>query len=187
MIGVVLPVMFIALYLVPFSSAFGGPDAFNGFMTVLGVIPLYSFFEVVLFALLILHAALMLSAVYASSVNVVSYDHYENWMYALRRLAGVIVIPFMFYFIFVTRMRFAFSDKDIDYLLMQNMLSSSWLRGFFAVGIVSVMFYLMSSFLTVLIEWGITVSRRSRNAVSMAGWCVLIALSAWGLKILFTF
>jgi len=186
-IGVILPLMFAVIYLVPFSMASGGAAAFNDCMSVVNSLPLYTFFEFVLFLLLIVHTIMMLLSVYGSSINVVSHSHYSNWIYAIRRLAGVVLVPFMIYFIFVTRMSFAFSKRHLDYIHMQRLLSSSWIEAFCIVGVVSMFFYMMTSATTVLSEWGVTVSRRSRNAVSMVMWIVAIVMAGWGVKVLLMF
>ena len=187
-VGVFLVLAFTILYLIPLSSAFGGAKAFNGFMLLFDNVPMIGLFEVLFVIVpLIIHAILALIAVYSSSINVVGYNHYRNWMYALKRITGILLVPFVAYHIFATTLKFAFTGRHINYSYMQTLLSPAWMKVFYGVGIACAIFYLGASVETALFEWGVTVSRRSRDVVSVVMWCIAISLTVWGVKIVLAF
>lgn len=171
-VGVIFPAGFIALYLVPMSSAVRGAPAVSP----------HTFLELILLVLFVFHSTMAPLSMYASSVNLISYSFYGNWVYALRRLSGVVLIPFAVYHIYM--MKIAKGGASCNHL--REIMSSPWLEAFYIVGMLAIIFYMMSSVSALLFEWGLAATGRSRNSASAIMWCVAIAIAAWCMRILLT-
>lgn len=162
-VGVIFPAGFIALYLVPMSSAVRGAPAVSP----------HTVLDLILIALFVFHSIMALLAMYASSMNLMSYSFYGNWMYALRRLCGVIIIPFAAYHLYAMRI----SRGGFGHL--RELMSSTWLGAFYIAGILAMVLYMMSSAQALMFEWGFAATKGSRNSASAIMWCAAIAIAAW--------
>jgi len=175
-------------FLIPYSSVFGGAAEFNRFMAKLGMVPMLGWAQVIFIALpLIFHAALGLMIVHGCQINAFNYGYYRNWMYALQRVAGIILIPFVIYHVYKTEIVMAFSNTSIDFSLMHALLSHTWAKAFYCAGIACAAFYIGNGFATQLTSWGIAVTRRARSAATIVGWIITIGLAAWGLRLVLYF
>jgi len=186
--GLCFAVSFVLLFLVPFSSIFGGEAAFNRFMARTDAIPMLGWAEF-LFVLvpLIFHMAMGILIVYNSQINVVSYGFYRNWMYALQRLAGLILIPFVAYHIYLAELSPALSGRPLTAAVMLSALSTPWTRVLYFAGVVAAAFYFGNGLAHSSRSWGLAASRRARGAFVTAGWIVTMILGAWGVKLILSF
>ena len=186
--GILFSVAYVALFLLPMSAAFEGAASFNGTAAWLARLPLMGPILVLfVFAPLLFHAAVGLAMLYSSSFNVISYGFYRNWMYALQRLTGVLILPFAAYHISKTVLAFAFTGKVADFAFMQGLLAPSWVKALYCVGVVCAAFHIGNGLAGALARFGLTGSRRSQDAASMAAWVLTLVLALWGLRIVFTF
>jgi len=187
-VSVVFIFAFLFLYVMPLSSVFGGKAAFNRCMEVVNSFPMISFLEIAFVMIpLLIHTAFAFFSMYGSSINIVKYNSYRNWVYTIRRLSGILLVPFVAYHVFATTVKFAFTGKYIDFSYMHALLSSTGIKAFYAVGIACAIFYMTSGIVSLAFEWGVTVSRKSRDIVSIMMWCIAIALFAWSMRIILAF
>jgi len=179
---------FIAFFLIPYSSIFGGEAEFNRLMARAGAIPMLGWAEF-LFVLvpLVFHMAMGILIVYNSQINVVSYGFYRNWMYALQRLAGLILIPFVAYHIYLVKLSPVLSGRPLTAAIMLSALSSPWTRALYFTGVAAAAFYFGNGLAHSSRSWGVAASRRARGAFVTAGWIVTIILGAWGVKLVLSF
>lgn len=186
--GLVFAFAFVFLFLVPYSTIFSGYELFNYLTSIAAKIPLLDEFEVVFILLpLIFHAIVGISIVHSSQFNVIYYGTYRNWMYAISRIAGLVLIPFVAYHVYFTRLVFAFSGRHMDYAYMQKLLSSPGIKTLYIAGILSAAIYIGCGFATELMRWGVTVSRRSQDFASMIMWALTIVLAIWGVCVVLAF
>jgi len=70
---------------------------------------------------------------------------------------------------------------------MQHLLAPTWAKWFYIIGIVSVIFHLSNGIATSLMTWGITVSQAAQRRASIVCWGIFVAMTFWGIKIVFAF
>jgi succinate dehydrogenase / fumarate reductase cytochrome b subunit len=186
--GIIFAFAFVGFFLIPYSSVFGGPSEFNRFMVEAARIPMLGWAQIVFIVLpLIFHAAFGLMIVHNCQINVFNYGYYRNWMYALQRVCGIILIPFVLYHVYKTKLAFALNSVPINYDFMHAIFSHSWAKVFYCTGIVCAAFYIGNGFATQTTSWGLAASRRARSTASVVGWVITIVLAAWGLRLVFYF
>ncbi len=186
--GLWLAFVYFAFFLVPMSSAFGGAASFNETASYISRLPLAGLaFTLLVLAPLMFHAAMGVSLLYTSSFNVISYGFYRNWMYALQRVTGIVVVPFAAYHIAKTILPFAFTGRFADFAFMQALMGTAWVRALYSAGVLCAAFHIGNGVASALSSLGITGSKRSQDAFSMAMWIVTLVFAVWGLRIVFAF
>ena len=170
------------------SYVFQGPAAFNKIVADLQGLPLVLLIEISLIAFPILfHILLGLTILYASKQNVLQYGTYRNWMYFLQRATGMIAVVFIGVHVYETRLKALFADRLVTFDYMHQYFGPFWVKIFYVVGILSVVFHFANGISTSLITWGITVSKRSQQMSAAVSWLVFVGMAVWGLKILYAF
>ncbi len=186
--GFILALAFILLFLVPYSTVLGGDAAFTRFMAKSGEIPLLGWAELLLVGVpLVFHIAMGLMIIHGGQINVFAYGLYKNWMYALQRLTGLILIPFVLYHVYETKLAFLFSGRSIDAKHMHAILTPGWSKAFYITGIICAAFYFGNGLAGALSSWGLAASRRSRTAAAIAGWIITILMAVWGVRLILEF
>lgn len=170
------------------SFIFKGSDAFNGLVATFQSLPLLIFLEVGLIGLpIFFHAVLGLVIFYTGRNNFLNYGYYRNWAYFLQRVTGVLALIFIVVHVWDTRIATALAGTHITVDDMLRIFTSSWVKWFYVVGIVSATYHFTNGIATALMTWGITVSRRSQRIVNYACWGGFAVMSGWGLAILYRF
>jgi succinate dehydrogenase / fumarate reductase cytochrome b subunit len=170
------------------SYVFQGPDRFNKMVSDLQGLPLLLFLEIGLIGLPILfHVILGFVIMFTGSVNTNHYNKYRNWMYVMQRVTGVIAFFFIGFHVYTTRISAGIAGQLMTYTDMQHLLAPTWAKWFYIIGIVSVCFHFANGIATSLMTWGITVSQQSQKLASMACWGFFVAMTFWGIKIVFAF
>lgn len=186
--GVLLTIIFILCYLIPYSAAFDGPDSFDLFMGILHSLPLRGWFVFLFVAVpLVFHTLMGFYILYGASAKVISYPFYHNWMYVLQRFVGLLAIPVVIYHLYMTQLKFSFTSSYPTYAYMQGLFSPIWAKIFYGIGLGCIAVYIGNGAATCLARWGITVSKRSRDVATIAMWCVAFILVVWGIGIIFAF
>ncbi|MFA4973998.1 MAG: hypothetical protein WC683_15415 [bacterium] len=179
---------FVFFFLIPYSSIFGGDAAFNRLMVRMDAVPMlgWALFFFVLVPL-VFHMAMGILIVYNCRINVISYGYYRNWMYAMQRLAGLCLIPFVAYHIYAAGLKPVVMGRPMTAEMMSSAFSSPWVKALYMAGVVAAAFYFGNGFAHSLRSWGLTASGRSRGALAMAGWIVTLLLATWGVKLVLSF
>ncbi len=170
------------------SFVFGGAETFNLFVGASQGFPLIAFMEIGLIAVpLLVHTLLGLIIIYRGSVNLVPYTYYRNWMYILQRVTGFTALAFVVWHVWNTRLHAFFTGKHVTFAYMQQHFGPAWVKAFYIVGIMSAVFHLANGFATAMMTWGVTASKKSQLAMTMATWVITFFMGAWGLRILLAF
>ncbi|MFH0799684.1 MAG: hypothetical protein V2A66_05840 [Pseudomonadota bacterium] len=186
--GILLSVGYIAFFLIPCSAALGGASSFNLVAAIGEKVPLLSAIKMVfVVAPLMFHAAVGLSVIYSSQFNVIAFSSYRNWMYALQRLTGILVIVPIIHYIYTTELVFAFTGRHAEFAYMQKLLAPSWVKAIYGAGVACAAFHIGNGISFALTRWGITASRRAQDAAAMAMWVVTIILAGWGARVILAF
>jgi len=170
------------------STVLMGPEAFSNFVAGTQNFPLTIFLEVGLLAVPILfHILLGIVIVYSGASNVSRYGYYRNWMYMLQRATGVLLVPFIAYHVWHTRLRQVFTGHHVYYQYMHEYLSPMGVKVLYVIGILAACFHMTNGIATMLITWGITQSKRSQEVTSYLLWPLCVIMSIWGIVIILAF
>lgn len=186
--GLVFAAAFVLCFLAPYSSVFGGAAGFDAEMLQRSRAPMLGLAQVVFILIpLIYHAAYGLMVVHGSQINAFKYNYYRNWMYALERIAGLLLIPFVIYHIYRTELASAVGAAPLSFDAMHSVLGPAWARAVYAAGVVIAAFYIGNGLAMQSSIWGVASARRARGAAIIAGWLITIVLSLWGIRIVLSF
>ncbi|MBI4212613.1 MAG: succinate dehydrogenase [Deltaproteobacteria bacterium] len=180
--------IFLVIHFTFNSFIYAGPEAFNDFVASTQGFPLTIFLEVgLLLVPIAFHILLGLVIMYSGSANVTSYNLYRNWMYLFQRITGFIVVPFLLYHVWMTRMQQVFTGHHVDAAYMHHYFSSPAVTLFYVIGVTASAFHLGNGLATMLITWGITQSHRSQYLASVASWAIIVVMAVWGSSLAFAF
>lgn len=187
-ISIVLILSFYMLYVLPMSKAADGPDGFDGLMILINSIPLIGWVEAFLIPIpLLLHTALMTMTSYSSSINVISYPCYRNWLYLAKRISGFVIIPFVVYHLFINRISYIFGKGEFGYYHILKDFAPLRVDIIYVVGFLCMAFYLGSSVESLFFEWGFATTPRSRRVLNAVMWIMASIFVLWGLSVLKVF
>jgi succinate dehydrogenase / fumarate reductase cytochrome b subunit len=187
LLGVIPIGVFLIQHLVINHFATGGPESFEKAASFMGNLPFRYVLETVIIYLPILfHAIYGLYIAFTATNNVSKYGFFRNWMYILQRVSGVITLIFIAWHVWETRVAAAFG-KEVDFQMMEDILSSPFMFVFYAVGIISTTFHFANGLWSFLVTWGITVSPRSQVISTYVTIVVFLVLSFVGVQTLFAF
>ena len=180
--------LFILMHFTFNSFIFAGPQAFTDFVNASQGFPLTIYLEIGFLAVpILLHIVFGLVIMYTGAANVHEYGHYRNWMYVMQRVTGMLLVPFLAYHVWMTRMQQVFTGHHVNAEYMHHYLSPGLTKIFYIIGILSAAFHMTNGLSTMLITWGITQNARSQYVVSMANWALFVLISVWGIAIVYAF
>jgi len=186
--GVILALAFVFFFLLPYSSVFDGAQAFNRLMAERALVPMLGWAQVIFILIpLIYHAAFGLTVVHGCQINAFRYNYYRNWMYALERFAGLVLIPFIIYHLYRTVLAQAAGKGPLSFDAMHAILAPSWAKAVYIAGVVCLAFYVGNGLAMQSTAWGVAAARRARGLAVIVGWIVTIVLAAWGVRVVLSF
>jgi succinate dehydrogenase / fumarate reductase cytochrome b subunit len=169
----------------------GGAQRFDNVVKELQTNPIVIFLEIGLIGLpLLYHAAYGLFVATQARPNVGSYGWMRNWMYLLQRITGVILIFYIGYHVWNTRLAPIFQT---DNPLLQNvdgkaLVSSAYMHNYllethlgipvfwiYVVGVSAAVFHFSNGLWNLAYHWGLTVSPSSQRWWGLA--CGLIGVT----------
>jgi len=172
------------------SWATQGSEAYNGYVEKLTSLPYVVFMEIFLIGLPIaFHAIYGLYIAWQGQFNVASYPYGRNWMYALQRITGILLVVYIGIHVWETRIAAAFNPaiKHDLFAHMQAMFDSPAYVAFYIVGLACACFHFANGLWTFLIVWGITVGPRGQRLASVACAGLGVILFAMGVNSIFGF
>jgi succinate dehydrogenase / fumarate reductase cytochrome b subunit len=186
--GVVFAAAFVLYFLIPFSAAFDGSRSFDSSMMELARAPTVGWALAVFVLLpLIYHAAFGVLLVHGCQINAFHYGSYRNWMYALERVTGLVLIPFVIYHLYKTELAHALGAAPMSFDAMHALLAPAWRKALYLGGVACAAFYIGNGFAIQSATWGLAASSRARSAAIIVGWVVTIVLAVWGMKVVLSF
>ena len=187
LLGVIPVGIFLTQHLVVNHFATAGAEAFNkasGFMEHLPFRILLETF--VIFLPLLYHAVYGIYIAFTAKHNVNAYGYFRNWMFSIQRFTGVFLVVFIAWHVWQTRIAAALG-QEVDYEMMENILSNPGMFIFYTIGVLSAVFHLANGLWSFFISWGITVSPRSQRISTYVTLAIFFALSIVGIRALFAF
>ncbi|NHC40816.1 succinate dehydrogenase [Bacillus sp. MM2020_1] len=187
LLGVIPIGIFVMQHLVVNHYATVGVESFNKAANFMGNLPFRYVLETVIIYLPILfHAIYGLYIAFTAKNNASQYGFFRNWMFMLQRVSGVITLIFITWHVWETRIAAAFGN-EVNFQMMQDILSSPFMFAFYVVGIISAIFHFANGLWSFLVSWGITVSPRSQVISTYVTIVIFLALSYVGVTTLLAF
>jgi succinate dehydrogenase cytochrome b subunit len=187
LLGVIPIGIFLMQHLVVNHYATEGVESFNKAANFMGSLPFRYVLETVIIYLPILfHAIYGLYIAFTAKNNASQYGFFRNRMFMLQRVSGVITLIFITWHVWETRVAAAFGN-EVNFQMMQDILSSPFMFAFYVVGIISAIFHFANGLWSFLVSWGITVSPRSQVISTYVTIIIFLALSFVGVTTLLAF
>lgn len=185
----------------------GGEERFNDVVRDLQTNPIIIFLEIGGIGLpLLYHALYGLFIAKMARPNVGSYGYLRNWTYVFQRLTGVILLFYIGYHVWNTRLYPLWAQPDhplYGHLMQadgQHLVTGAYMKHYLAethlgiqvmwiyvIGLASAVYHFANGLWNVGIHWGLTVSPRSQRLSGLACGGIGIVLLAVGLASLLAF
>jgi succinate dehydrogenase / fumarate reductase, cytochrome b subunit len=179
---------FMVFHLFANSIAIFSAENYNILIEVLRSLPFVEYIEwLVIFIPIIFHAVYGILIYTTAKPNHLQYSHLENWRYILQRATGVIALVYIYYHVIQFK-----TVEELDYHYIAKSLagtqSISWapelpllnpfsVYWFYVIGLLSTIYHFANGLWSFCITWGITIGKRSQDAVSALGLVVFLVLS----------
>lgn len=187
LLGVVPIGLFLMVHLTVNHYATGGAESFNKAANFMESLPFLRVLEwVMIFLPILYHAIYGLYIAFTSTSNVGRLGFFRNWMYVIQRITGVITLIFIAWHVWETRIAMAFGTP-LNFQMMQDILSSPFMFGFYVVGIISAIFHFSNGLWSFMVSWGITVTPRSQKVSTYVTMAIFVILSIIGIQTLLAF
>ncbi|MGJ9457134.1 succinate dehydrogenase cytochrome b558 subunit [Oceanobacillus sp. CF4.6] len=187
-LGVVPIGIFLVQHLVVNHFAVYGEESFNqaaGFMAGLPFVLLLEIF--VIYLPILFHAILGVYIVFTARNNVSRYGFFRNWMFKIQRITGIITLVFLAWHVFETRVQIGLGNAELDYSLMEGILTNPFMFWFYVIGVLSAVFHFANGLWSFLVTWGITQSPKSQQISTYACIGVFLVVSYLGVRTLIQF
>jgi succinate dehydrogenase / fumarate reductase cytochrome b subunit len=168
------------------SNAFAtrGPSAYAAQVKFLTGLPFVQILEWVgIYIPLLYHSLYGFYIWFRGEANVRDYPWAGNFMYSAQRWTGAIAFAYIGWHVYT--MRFAgthlLTHYDAAFSKVQVELQNPWALGFYVIGIIAASWHFSYGLYLFCAKWGITVSNRSRKAMSAVALAIAVTFIAVGL------
>ena len=112
---------------------------------------------------------------------------YHNLAYLLQRISGVLLLGFIAYHVWNTRVQGVWFGQTIDYAYMARYFAPGPEKLLYVLGIIAASYHFAHGLFNVAFKWGVTVSARAQQGMTYLSYLLFATLSAMGIHILFAF
>ena len=189
----ILPIgLFLCFHLFANSTAIFSAEKYNIIINFLRSIPFLDYVEwAALFGPILFHAVYGIIIVSSAKPNHVQYGNSENWRYFLMRATGLIAFAYIIFHVIQFRL-----VEHLDYnYIAKSMVGTQLIPGlpeipyinpfsvywFYIIGIVSITYHFANGVWSFCITWGITVSKKSQQAVALFSLILFVVLTYLGI------
>jgi succinate dehydrogenase / fumarate reductase cytochrome b subunit len=188
LLGVIPIGLFVVQHLVVNHFVVYGEESFNKAANFMANLPFVLLLETfVIYLPIIFHAVLGVYIVFVSRNNIKTYGYFRNWMFLLQRVTGIITLIFIVWHVFETRVQVGLGNVELDYSLMEGILTNSFMFWFYIVGVLSTVFHLANGLWSFCVSWGLAQSPRSQKIVTYATIFIFFAVSYLGIRTIIEF
>ncbi|MGM8213305.1 succinate dehydrogenase cytochrome b558 subunit [Virgibacillus sp. W0430] len=188
LLGVIPIGIFVVQHLVVNHFAVYGEESFNKAANFMANLPFVLALETfVIYLPILFHAILGVYIVFVTRNNPKSYGYFRNWMFLLQRVTGIITLIFIAWHVWETRIQIGMGNAELNYSLMENILSNPVMFWFYIVGIISTVFHLANGLWSFSVTWGIAQSPKSQQIVTYATVIVFLVVSYIGVRTIIQF
>ena len=168
LLGVIPIGLFVVQHLIVNHFVVYGEENFNKAANFMQIFHLHVLEIFVIYLPILFHAVLGVYIVFVTRNNVRNYGYFRNWMFILQRVTGVYTLIFIVWHVWETRVQLALGTVEINYSLMEGILTNPFMFWFYIVGVLSTVFHLANGLWSFCVSWGITQSPRSQKIVTYA-------------------
>ncbi|WP_165996998.1 succinate dehydrogenase cytochrome b558 subunit [Bacillus sp. Cs-700] len=187
LLGVIPLGLFVIQHLTVNYFATRGPEAFNDAAHFMESLPYRYVLEIfVIFLPLLFHAIYGVYIAFQSKNNVSRYGYLRNWMFYLQRISGVVVLIFVTWHVWQTRLQAAMG-AEVNYQMMVDILSNPAMMIFYIIGVLGTVFHFANGLWSFFVSWGFTVTPKSQRMMTYVTMIIFVALSVVGMRALFAF
>jgi succinate dehydrogenase / fumarate reductase cytochrome b subunit len=112
---------------------------------------------------------------------------YHNLAYLLQRISGALLLGFIAYHVWNTRIQGLFFGQTVDYAYMARYFAPVYEKAVYVVGILCACYHFTHGLFNVAYKWGLTVSAASQRGMTYVSLTIFAVMSAVGIQILFAF
>lgn len=183
LLGVIPVGIFVVQHLIVNHFATRGEEAFNKASGFMENLPFVIFLEfAVIYIPILFHGILGLYIAFTANNNPARLSFFRNWMFSIQRITGVILLAFIAWHVWETRIQKAFFDVDVNFDMMANILSNPVALVLYFIGILSATFHLSNGLWSFLVRWGITQSPTSQRISSWVMGVFFVVISIIGIR-----
>ena len=188
--GIVPVGVFLIEHFISNAFATNGPWAYAGQVRFLTSLPFVLLLEIFgIYIPLLFHSLYGFYIWFRGEANVRDYPWAGNFMYSAQRWTGAIAFAYMAWHTYT--MRFTgihlMTNPQAAFSKVQLELQSPWAAAFYVIGITAASWHFAYGLYLFCAKWGITVSERSRKAMSVVSAILAITLIAVGMATLAAF
>ncbi|ALC81948.1 MULTISPECIES: succinate dehydrogenase cytochrome b558 subunit [Bacillus] len=188
LLGVIPVGVFLIQHLVVNNFATRGPEAFNNAAHFMENLPFRYVLEAcIIFIPLIYHAVYGVYIAFTAKNNANQFGFARNWLFVFQRISGIITLIFVSWHVWQTYLAAQLFGEEVNFNMMENILSDPFFLGFYLVGVVSTIFHFSNGLWSFAVTWGITVTPRSQRISTYVTLAVFIALTYVGVSSIFAF
>lgn len=127
----------------------------------------------IIFLPLLFHSIYGVYIAFTAKSNLSNFGYFRNWMFMLQRITGILTLIFVAWHVWETRIAIGFGWAELNYSLMEGILTEPFFFWFYIVGVISTTFHFANGLWSFCVSWGITVSPRSQLVMTYASIVVL--------------
>ena len=183
LLGVVPIGIFVVQHLIVNHFVVYGEESFNKAASFMANLPFVNALEwIVIYLPILFHAVLGIYIVLATRNNTRRYGFFRNWMFFLQRVSGVITLIFIAWHIWQTKIQITFFGAELDFQLMENILTQPFFFWFYVISILAVVFHLANGLWSFCVSWGIAQSPKSQKIITYITVAVFFVVSYIGIR-----
>lgn len=188
LLGVIPIGLFVVQHLIVNHFAVYGEEEFNKAANFMANLPFVLVLETfVIYLPILFHAVLGVYIVFVARNNVKHYGYLRNWLFMLQRVTGIITLIFIVWHVWQTRVQVALGNVEVNYSLMEDILSNPVMVAFYILGILSTTFHLANGLWGFSVSWGILQSPRSQRVITYGTLLVFVVVSYIGIRSIIKF
>ncbi|MCA0969882.1 succinate dehydrogenase cytochrome b558 subunit [Halobacillus litoralis] len=188
LLGVIPIGIFLIQHLTVNYFATRGPEAFNAAAHFMESLPYRYVLEIfIIFLPLLFHSIYGVYIAFTAKNNLSNFSYFRNWMFMFQRITGIVTLIFIAWHVWETRIAVGFFGEELNYQLMEGILTNPFFFWFYLIGVVSTTFHFSNGLWSFFVSWGITVSPRSQKIMTYASIIIFVAISYVGVRTLITF
>lgn len=182
LVGLFVVGAFLLEHILTNARVMQGPEAFNGALAMMELIPHPIFLGLEIFAIaipLLFHAIYGIYIALQANNNPGNYGFIRNWQFALQRWTAWILIPFLIWHVFYLRI----FTKGINGTPMSYELLHSYFTGspivavLYTIGMIAAIFHFCNGITTFMMTWGFAQGPRVQKVLAVISMLLCLALS----------
>ncbi|OGF13166.1 MAG: hypothetical protein A2W00_13895 [Candidatus Eisenbacteria bacterium RBG_16_71_46] len=187
--GVVPIGLFLLEHFFTNSLAVHGAAAYNRASEDLASLPYVQLLEIFGIGVPILfHMVLGIVIATTGQANAGRHGYARNWMYLLQRVSGLVLVAYIIYHVWSTRLSAEVLRGDTDLFgLMANQLQHPAVFAFYVLGVLAASYHFGNGLFGFAIHWGIATGATAQRRAARLGLAVFLVLSLVGINSLLSF